>query len=220
MPASCLEPIIQVVSCRGTLINLIDSIKNLPTLYVDLEGCQLSRNGTISIVTLYATTLATAYMVDVHKLGKHAFTTSNTTVISGPNHACHEAFFVEIQEVAILDGYFAHMLGTKRNHLALLRPLVVVDAGEMHTELWSTVDIAVAPVLSNALGTAGRGAVSSNTCHQASELSLRRQSQRSTAALETASTGTSTGWRTRTGHEYQWFRDRSSGAGMANALVH
>ncbi|KAG6304823.1 hypothetical protein E4U44_008484 [Claviceps purpurea] len=33
MPASCLNPIIQVASCRGTLINLIDSIKNLPTLY-------------------------------------------------------------------------------------------------------------------------------------------------------------------------------------------
>ncbi|KAG6209558.1 hypothetical protein E4U50_002922 [Claviceps purpurea] len=57
MPASCLNPIIQVASCRGTLINLIDSIKNLPTLYVDLEGCRLSRNGTISIVTIYATTL-------------------------------------------------------------------------------------------------------------------------------------------------------------------
>ncbi|KAG6152621.1 hypothetical protein E4U37_003741 [Claviceps purpurea] len=79
MPASCLNPIIQVASCRGTLINLIDSIKNLPTLYVDLEGCQLSRNGTISIVTIYATTLATAYIVDVHKLGKSAFTTANTT---------------------------------------------------------------------------------------------------------------------------------------------
>ncbi|KAG5992724.1 hypothetical protein E4U52_002569 [Claviceps spartinae] len=79
MPASCLEPIIRVASCRSTLISLIDSIKNLPTLYVDLEGCQLSRNGTISIVTLYATALATAYVVDVHKLGKSAFTTANTT---------------------------------------------------------------------------------------------------------------------------------------------
>ncbi|KAG5958858.1 hypothetical protein E4U58_005232 [Claviceps cyperi] len=79
MSAGCLNPIIQVASCRGTLIKLIDSIENLPTLYVDLEGCQLSRNGTISIVTIYATTLATAYIVDVHKLGKSAFTTANTT---------------------------------------------------------------------------------------------------------------------------------------------
>lgn len=51
---------------------------------------------------------------------------------------------IEIQEVAILDGHFAHMLGTKRNHLALIRPLVVVDVGETHTELWPMVDIAVA----------------------------------------------------------------------------
>ncbi|KAG5918690.1 hypothetical protein E4U61_001555 [Claviceps capensis] len=70
------------VDSRGTLINLIDSIKNLPTLYVDLEGSQLSRNGTISIVTLYATTLAIAYMVDVHKLGKSAFTRPNESPIS------------------------------------------------------------------------------------------------------------------------------------------
>ncbi|KAG6301925.1 hypothetical protein E4U09_004248 [Claviceps aff. purpurea] len=66
---------------RDSPITFIEKLKTYQpsTVYVDLEGCQLSRNGTISIVTIYATTLATAYIVDVHKLGKSAFTTANTT---------------------------------------------------------------------------------------------------------------------------------------------
>jgi len=50
-----------------------------PTMYIDLEGVKLSRNGSLSILTLLVDTgipTMSIYIIDVHTLGTQAFTTS------------------------------------------------------------------------------------------------------------------------------------------------
>ncbi|KAK4900035.1 hypothetical protein LTR27_002798 [Elasticomyces elasticus] len=52
-----------------------------PTMYIDLEGVQLSRDGTLSILTLLVdegTAEKQVYLVDVHTLGAKAFDTAGT----------------------------------------------------------------------------------------------------------------------------------------------
>ncbi|KAI1263241.1 ribonuclease H-like domain-containing protein [Xylariaceae sp. FL1019] len=67
-----------VSTTRGIAI-LIDLLYNLPTsppsLHLDLEGVNLSRDGTVSIVQIYDRTKNTTYLVDVYTLGKDAFNT-------------------------------------------------------------------------------------------------------------------------------------------------
>lgn len=46
-----------------------------PSLFIDLEGVSLSRNGSISLLTLLATPLNTVYLVDIFTLGSAAFCT-------------------------------------------------------------------------------------------------------------------------------------------------
>jgi exonuclease 3'-5' domain-containing protein 1 len=60
---------------------LIVAITNLPTtdspaLYLDLEGINLSRNGSVSLISLFISPMNTAYLIDIHVLGTTAFTTS------------------------------------------------------------------------------------------------------------------------------------------------
>ncbi|KAG6139276.1 hypothetical protein E4U28_003902 [Claviceps purpurea] len=50
--------------------------------YVNLEGCPLSRHGSISILTLYVPSLSTAYIVDVHTMGKFAFIIANAAGVT------------------------------------------------------------------------------------------------------------------------------------------
>ncbi|KAM0724106.1 hypothetical protein Q7P37_000286 [Cladosporium fusiforme] len=48
-----------------------------PSLYVDLEGNNLSRNGTLSLVTILVEPRHTVHLVDVTGLGKQAFKTAS-----------------------------------------------------------------------------------------------------------------------------------------------
>ncbi|KAF8853483.1 hypothetical protein BDZ45DRAFT_677608 [Acephala macrosclerotiorum] len=48
---------------------------SLPTLYLDLEGRELSRTGTISLLTLYHMPTSTTYLIDITTLSHSAFTT-------------------------------------------------------------------------------------------------------------------------------------------------
>ena len=71
-----------MVSTTADIASLIDSITSRstpPTLYFDLEGINLSRNGTISILQLLISPEKHVYLIDVHTLGAAAFTTA------GPN---------------------------------------------------------------------------------------------------------------------------------------
>lgn len=58
---------------------LLDALAELPThppsIYVDLEGEQLSRHGTISIIQIYISTMTHTYLIDVCALQKQTFTT-------------------------------------------------------------------------------------------------------------------------------------------------
>ncbi|KAK6387924.1 hypothetical protein LTR81_027264 [Elasticomyces elasticus] len=49
-----------------------------PRLYVDLKGNNLSRNGTLSLVTIPLEPESEVYLVDVTTLGRDAFTTAST----------------------------------------------------------------------------------------------------------------------------------------------
>ncbi|KAG5961606.1 hypothetical protein E4U56_003789 [Claviceps arundinis] len=80
--STCSNPAIQVVDSPAAILNLLGSIENVSTLYVDLEGSPLSRHGSISIITIYVPSLSTAYIVDVHTMGKFAFTIANAAGVT------------------------------------------------------------------------------------------------------------------------------------------
>jgi exonuclease 3'-5' domain-containing protein 1 len=69
-----------VVDCDSTLSDMIDTLANLPvtppSIYVDLEGVHLSRQGTISILQLYVLPKDWTYLIDVHQLQHTAFSTT------------------------------------------------------------------------------------------------------------------------------------------------
>ncbi|PGG96351.1 hypothetical protein AJ79_09624 [Helicocarpus griseus UAMH5409] len=68
-----------IIDIPSSLIELIDSTDSLqtspPSLYVDLEGVNLSRHGSISILQLLNQPAGHAYLIDIYVLGKTAFTT-------------------------------------------------------------------------------------------------------------------------------------------------
>lgn len=65
------------VDSLSTLQELLDSLKVIPDssppLFIDLEGVNLGRNGSISILSLYAVHKGIIYLVDVHTLEEAAF---------------------------------------------------------------------------------------------------------------------------------------------------
>ena len=69
------------VASTSAVVSLVETIRDLPpsgqpALYIDLEGIRLSRNGSISIVTVYVLPRQHVYLVDVHALGTAAFDTA------------------------------------------------------------------------------------------------------------------------------------------------
>lgn len=75
-----------VVDSATTLISLLDNIIGLavdpPSLYIDLEGVKLGRYGSISIISLYIAPTKKIYLIDIHRLGKTAFSTTNSSATS------------------------------------------------------------------------------------------------------------------------------------------
>ncbi|KAJ5584576.1 uncharacterized protein N7459_004376 [Penicillium hispanicum] len=70
-----------IVDSKEKVRSVLDEIVGFPTkppsLYLDLEGINLSRHGSLSILTVFVAPTKTAYLVDVHRLGKDAFSTAN-----------------------------------------------------------------------------------------------------------------------------------------------
>jgi exonuclease 3'-5' domain-containing protein 1 len=58
--------------------SLVDLHGNTPSLYIDLEGVHLSRQGTISILQLLNLPQKRTYLIDVHTLSSDAFSTAGT----------------------------------------------------------------------------------------------------------------------------------------------
>ncbi|CZR44199.1 uncharacterized protein FPRO_13978 [Fusarium proliferatum ET1] len=67
-----------VISSVTDLKDFIDSIPLGATLYLDLEGKNLSRNGTITIITILVHPTKVTKLIDVQTLGSAAFTTAST----------------------------------------------------------------------------------------------------------------------------------------------
>ena len=79
----------EVVDSSSSLLSLLDNLAaipppstSIPALYVDLEGSLLSRNGSVSLVTICALPGTTVYLADIHQLGKAAFETTNAAKVS------------------------------------------------------------------------------------------------------------------------------------------
>jgi exonuclease 3'-5' domain-containing protein 1 len=93
--------------------HLQPSAPGSPVMYMDLEGTSLSRHGSISIVTILATSaiLPTDYvfLIDVHTLGAQAFTTPGThgqTLQSILQDATKTKVFFDVRNDS--DALFAH----------------------------------------------------------------------------------------------------------------
>ncbi|KAG9495807.1 hypothetical protein J7337_012365 [Fusarium musae] len=67
-----------VISSLTVLKGFIDSIPADATLYLDLEGKSLSRNGTLTIITILVHPTKVTRLIDVQTLGSAAFTTPGT----------------------------------------------------------------------------------------------------------------------------------------------
>ncbi|PWY70841.1 exonuclease [Aspergillus sclerotioniger CBS 115572] len=78
------SPLIQLVDTTNTLFSLLSFLSNIqdnptptcPQIYIALEGNNPCGYGTISLFTLLFTPSNTVYLIDVHRLGLSAFTTT------------------------------------------------------------------------------------------------------------------------------------------------
>ena len=71
--------IINTMEQVGDLIEWLILRHTPPTMYIDLEGVNLCREGSISILTLLidtGTPTVSVYLIDVHTLGAQAFNTA------------------------------------------------------------------------------------------------------------------------------------------------
>ncbi|VBB73181.1 Putative protein of unknown function [Podospora comata] len=72
---------VTIVDTTDRLSALLDDLINLPTsppsLYLDLEGEDLSRRGTIAILQIHVHPVNETYLVDIHTLQNQAFKTSS-----------------------------------------------------------------------------------------------------------------------------------------------
>lgn len=53
--------------------------RHTPSLYIDIEGVNLSRHGSISLITILVQPQSSIYLVDVHRLQARAFNTATPT---------------------------------------------------------------------------------------------------------------------------------------------
>ena len=71
------------IDSTESLSSLLDTIGELsaqpPSLYIDLEGVNLSRHGTIAILQLLTMPTKHVYITDVHVLQKKTFETPSST---------------------------------------------------------------------------------------------------------------------------------------------
>ncbi|KAL3475113.1 ribonuclease H-like domain-containing protein [Aspergillus californicus] len=66
--------IIDTTAGIGELVELLTDVpNNPPSVYVDLEGINLSRHGSISIMQIFLLPRNEVYLIDVHTLGHGAF---------------------------------------------------------------------------------------------------------------------------------------------------
>jgi exonuclease 3'-5' domain-containing protein 1 len=73
------KPAIIFVNNATAIAELVDSLDGPPTvqpsIFIDLEGVNLSRHGTISIMQVYYLPIKCTYLIDVYTLGDKCFST-------------------------------------------------------------------------------------------------------------------------------------------------
>ena len=78
-----MAPTFSLVDSTSSISSLVDGIMDLPinppSLYFDLEGIRLSREGSISIFQLLVQPRNHVYLIDIHILGSTAFTTAGSS---------------------------------------------------------------------------------------------------------------------------------------------
>ena len=104
---------VTIVDSKPSVVSLIDQLEHIPTqppsLYLDLEGVNLSRHGSISIVQLFVLPKNHVFLIDVFVLGEDAFSTSNgseTNLRSILESALVPKVFFDVRNDS--DALFAH----------------------------------------------------------------------------------------------------------------
>ncbi|KAL3466891.1 ribonuclease H-like domain-containing protein [Aspergillus heterothallicus] len=109
-----------VVDTPAAVSDLVDQLKdasnNPPSLYLDLEGINLSRHGSISIMQIFVLPKNEVFLVDIFTLGQQAFSTlsrSGTTLKAILEDASiHKAFFdVRNDSDALYAQFGIHLAG-------------------------------------------------------------------------------------------------------------
>ena len=70
---------IDTTAALESFLNDLPLDSNRPRLFIDLEGNSLSRRGTLSLITILVEPRHTVHLIDVHVLGKQAFTVASAT---------------------------------------------------------------------------------------------------------------------------------------------
>lgn len=78
------DPTVVFVDSVPSLIALLNGLERSirPGLYIDLEGIEFSRHGSINIFCLYLEAHDIVYLIDVHTLGKATFSTASSNGLS------------------------------------------------------------------------------------------------------------------------------------------
>lgn len=86
MSATSAQSNTTIIDSKADLLPLLDCIVNVaaepPSLYIGLEGFDLGRHGSISILSLHIAPIKRTYLIDVHALGGAAFSTTNSGGVS------------------------------------------------------------------------------------------------------------------------------------------
>jgi len=114
-PHTCATSCIIFVSTTDDLAVMLATLANLPvsppSLYIDLEGQSLSRNGTIALLTLYVSPWQLVYLVDVSSLQASTFSTpaialDQTSTFSDSDSVAPQATLKSILESATIPKVF------------------------------------------------------------------------------------------------------------------
>ncbi|PYH75519.1 hypothetical protein BO82DRAFT_323902 [Aspergillus uvarum CBS 121591] len=78
------HPDYNLVATDADVANLVESLENVPadsppSLFVDLEGVNLSRHGSVSLLQIFALPQKKTHLIDIHTLKGKAFTKSSVT---------------------------------------------------------------------------------------------------------------------------------------------
>jgi exonuclease 3'-5' domain-containing protein 1 len=71
----------EIIDTAAALKSFLDGLpqdNTKPNLFIDLEGNNLSRHGTLSLITVLVEPRHTVHLIDVHTLGNQAFTLAST----------------------------------------------------------------------------------------------------------------------------------------------